>query len=66
MALTFKLFRPLGTGPVKLLEGNSGTCAAEAAAPDQSGSTDACPLADGVFSGSVPIAEATASSSFSA
>ena len=66
MASTFKLFKPLGTGPVKLLEGNSGTCAAEAAAPDQSGSIDTCPLAGGVVSGSVPIAEVTASSSFSA
>ena len=41
MASTFKLFRLLGTGPVKLLEGKSGTCAAEAAAPDQSGSIEA-------------------------
>jgi hypothetical protein len=58
MASIFKLFRRLGTGPVKWLEGNSGICAAEAAAPDQSGSIDA----GGAISGSVPIAEATVSS----
>lgn len=60
MASTFKLFGLLGTGPVKLLEGNIGTCAAEAAAPDQSGSIDVYPLAGGVVSGSVSIAASSA------
>ena len=66
MAPMFELFRPHGTGPVRLSEGSSGTCAAEDVAPDQSGSIDTYPLPGGVVNGSVPILEETASSSFSA